>query len=270
MTKHKKTTGICKLTGIEGDYVKSHIIPQSLTRLSKTGEKYIETGIGHKTVRRSTSWYDYNLVIRVGEDILAKIDSFAVDILRQHKLIWSSWSGQELKFPDEIISDQDGHPIARMLKIENSEAIILFFQSLLWRAAASSRAELNDVTLDNFIIEDLRLRILNNNCGSYEDYPVQLFQLITKGIEHNRTPILENKEFISRDGINYGEYTYVRFYFDGLIAYIYLPKVEGYDQNFLSLCIRNENHSVVIIKKFEESRALENIETLVAHKGGNR
>ena len=264
MVKQKKPSGVCKLTGIKGVYVKSHIIPQALTRLSKTGEKYVETGIGRRTVRRSTSWYDENSVIRAGEDMLAEIDSAAISMLRKHKLIWSGWSGEKLPLSDDII-DIDSYPIARMLEIEKPEIIILFFQSLLWRAAVSTRDELKDVILDEDIIEDLRLRILNKSPGSYEQYPIQLFQLITKGIEHNRTPLLERKKFISKNGINYAEYTYVRFYFDGLIAYVYLPKLNSFDKNFLSLCIKNENKSVVIIQKFEESRTLENIKTVLEH-----
>lgn len=85
--------GLCLLTGKKGKFVKSHIIPKSLTRPSKAGNKFLQPAAGSTTVRlikRADSWYDKSIVIREGEDYLSEIDSYAIDELRAQGLLWSS------------------------------------------------------------------------------------------------------------------------------------------------------------------------------------
>ncbi|KVD59127.1 hypothetical protein [Burkholderia ubonensis] len=74
----KKFFGTCALTGEYGQFVKSHLIPRALTRLSRTGEKFIQSGIGERMARVPDSWYDLKLVVRLGEDILADIDDVGI------------------------------------------------------------------------------------------------------------------------------------------------------------------------------------------------
>lgn len=83
----------CKLTGKTGNYVKSHIIPKALTRPRVPGSKFLQLDPlydGTRYIRRSDSWYDKGTVTREGEDYLSDLDSFAIDQLRLHGLVWSS------------------------------------------------------------------------------------------------------------------------------------------------------------------------------------
>ena len=88
-------TGVCALLGVEGTYAKSHLIPLSLTSPSTKGERFIEAGRGLRPIRRFTSWYDQQLVIREGEKILSEIDTAGIEELRRLKLIWSGWGGRK-------------------------------------------------------------------------------------------------------------------------------------------------------------------------------
>jgi hypothetical protein len=68
----KRQSGVCRLTGTPGEFVASHIIPLALTRLSGTGEKRIEAGIGLGIKHRANSWYDNALVKGNGGSRLLK------------------------------------------------------------------------------------------------------------------------------------------------------------------------------------------------------
>jgi hypothetical protein len=104
-----KPVGVCKLTGDSGQFVRSHLIPDALTRLSKTGNKYIETGVGLPVTRPSSSWYDERLVTRRGEDVLEDIDTQGIEILRRHSLVWSGWKGTP-QFND-VVTGPDLWPV---------------------------------------------------------------------------------------------------------------------------------------------------------------
>lgn len=258
--------GICKLTGVRGRFVDSHLIPQALTRLSRTGEKFFESGIGHGVKRRATSWYDSQLVTQDGEDILAAIDARGIEALRQHKLIWSGWAQNEDMLAEFAFSGPAGG--VRSVHVEQPEDLQLFFLSLLWRAAATARHEFADVRVPASVVEDLRQRqrVLNQAPGALADYPVQLFQLATRGTVHNRTPLSERKEMLSADGSWDAEVDYVRFYFDGLTSHIHLPQGAPMQNGYLRSCLGlgAGNGTLVFGHKYELSRASRDIKEIVA------
>ena len=97
--------GTCKLTGLDGRFVDSHILPRALTRPAAAGIKISETALQERPISRPPSWYDNRLVIRAGEDILEAIDTPAIDDLRRHKLVWTSFPN------DSPFSDQDILPV---------------------------------------------------------------------------------------------------------------------------------------------------------------
>ena len=68
--------GICKLTGITGKLVKSHLIPQALTQPEFKGTPLIQVGNGKIPIRRWSSWYDSSIVTSDGEAILADLERF--------------------------------------------------------------------------------------------------------------------------------------------------------------------------------------------------
>ncbi|WP_284880341.1 hypothetical protein [Acinetobacter variabilis] len=86
-----KREGQCKLTLENGKFIKSHLIPQALTKPEIRGGIMKQIGEGTRPKKATSSWYDYELVTRAGEDILTEFDTAAINILRNHQLIWSSW-----------------------------------------------------------------------------------------------------------------------------------------------------------------------------------
>lgn len=252
--------GICALTQTHGRFVASHLIPRALTRLSSIGEKFIEAGIGAGIKKRADSWYDYALCTRAGEDILEEIDTIGINELRRHRLVWSGWSSDEDRLKP---SEGDlGEGKIRLLKLQFPEALRLFFLSLLWRAAASSRPEFADVALSDSEVEDLRLRVLHKTPGPVEDYPIQLFQLITRGPAHNRTPLLERKPLVKDDGSEGEMISFARFYFDGLVSHIHLPRGQPISENYLKVCLGFQETTAVFGREYDDSRTMENLRTM--------
>ncbi len=257
-----RKSGLCKLTGQRGPFVKSHIIPASLTRLPSNGKKIVEAGIGLGVKSRFVSWYDNELVTRVGEDILEEIDTPAIEALRAHKLIWSSWGPDDQLKTSDLLTEP-GVQAFRLVWIPQASELQLFFLSLVWRCAASQRPEFSDVLLSADIVEDLRQRVQSKDPGFIGDYPVQLFQIVSKGMLHNRVPLLEktNVELESGDS---RETEYVRIYFDGLIARVHLGLRDRFDDRYLATCLRSADKTIVFAHEFEKSRAASDIKEMVA------
>jgi len=257
-----RSSGVCKLTGQHGLYVKSHIIPAPLTRLPTNGKKIVEAGIGRGVKSRFVSWYDNELVTRVGEDILEEIDTSAIEVLREHKLVWSSWGAEnELKTDDLLTST--GESALRLVQIQRAKELHIFFLSLLWRSAASSRPEFSDVKLPADTVEDLRQRVLLKDPGAFSDFPVQLFQIISKGTLHNRTPLLERTVVQLEPGETW-EIEYVRFYFDGLVARVHTSRDANVDDRYLGTCLRSDERTIVFTHPFDASRAAADIKEMVS------
>ncbi len=251
----------CRLTGDTGPFVKSHLIPVALTRLSKTGEMYVEAGIGWGQMRRASSWYDSKLVSRLGEDILAEIDDRGIKALRANKLIWSSW-GTAQRQESEDLSLEGGRPAWRMVRMVGPDALRLFFQSLAWRAAASQLPEFAEITLAPHVVEDLRRRVIARDPGPPHDYAVQLFQVISRGVDHNRTPLLEEK-YVPMIGMAPVRVPYIRFWFDGLVAHFHVDS-RSLPADYLATTLGAADPCIVFVNEFEDSRAFANFKEMVA------
>jgi hypothetical protein len=151
----------------------------------------------------------------------------------------------------------------RLSKILGANELHLFFLSLVWRAAASQRTEFSDVQLPPDVLEDLRSRVHAKDSGSIDDYPVQLFQIVTKGILHNRVPLLE-KTVVELEVGGEQEIEYVRIYFDGLVARVHLELRDRFDDRYLATCLRSGGNTIVFAHEFEFSRAAADIKEMVA------
>lgn len=199
--------GLCLLTGKKGKFVKSHIIPKSLTRPSKAGNKFLQPAVGSKAgrlMKRADSWYDKSIVIREGEDYLSEIDSFAIDELRAQGLLWSS---EKLRKPATGSTNE-----ITIVNFNEPLRIRKFFLSLLWRAAVSSLPEFVDVTLSKEQIEILRKIIIGEMEDKLSVFPIILIQLTGVGPTHNFVPIK----------LTFNGWEVYRFYMNGLIAHIHL------------------------------------------------
>ncbi|EZP45591.1 hypothetical protein [Delftia sp. RIT313] len=256
------TNQLCALTGRTGKFVKSHIIPLALTRLERTGEKFVEAGIGLGIKTKSNSWYDNALVTREGEDILADIDAKGIEALRKHKLVWSGWSNEKELFSDDQVL-HNGVPHHRFIQLDCARDLQLLFLSILWRAAASKRSEFQDFTLEPAELEQLRVRVLNKDPGDFGEYPIQLFQISTLGIHHNRTPLMESKEIPNADASPTEIVEYARIYFDGLTAHLHLPRGKALGEIYIQTCLGNPEGTVVFLHRFENSRAQANIVEMI-------
>jgi len=210
--------GVCKLTGSTGKFVDSHLIPKALTRAGGLGSSLIQGGVGRRPVTRHSSWYDPELVTQEGETILAKLDDWAIRELRRTKLVWSGWG------PTKTLTDVDLIPGTewgnRFVESKHWRRLRLFFLSLLWRAAASTREEFSEVRLADEDRERLRKMIVEENPDPIDYFQIQLVQLSTLGFEHNHTPISGTKVISGVNGESDYEVPFYRFYFDGLIAHL--------------------------------------------------
>jgi hypothetical protein len=209
MLKH----GICKLTGNYGQFVASHLVPKALTR-PDTGTYFISGGQGSLPKKSWSSWYDEELVIKKGERILADYDNWAISELRRMELVWSGWRANislPVETPEGFVLSHEGFNLCAV-ECTNPDKLRLFFLSSLWRAAATTRPEFCEVTLEPDELERLRVMVLNGNPRPLDFYPMNLLQIMTRGVQHNLGP------FVKDYG---GKLSAFRFYFDGLIAIMF-------------------------------------------------
>jgi hypothetical protein len=256
--------GKCRLTNSVGRFARSHIIPKALTDLDSKGERRVEVGIGLGIKKRFDSWFDLELCTHEGEKILSEIDTAAIQMLREHQLIWSSWDGEILPRIDFEIGDAKTVPNFRRIRFRDPRTLQLFFLSLLWRAAASKRSEFMHVILSDDEIEDLRKRVCSKSPGLTSDYPVHLQQVTTLGTKHNRAPLMEEMSFALTNEAE-RKVSYVRFYFDGLVAIMFLFRGRNDAGDHLKLSVADgaNGETIVMGRPFEDSRTSENIKTMV-------
>ena len=259
--KNIASHGICKLTLKEGKFVESHILPRALTLLSRTGEKPIQKEEGLSGKPRFQGWYDNQICISAGEEILRDIDTKAIKILRKNHLVWSGWPTELNSLPDKEITIDEKNEISwRMISELDWKSLKLFFLSILWRAAVSEREDMKYVDLSSDIIEKLRIALINKDALSFKSFPIRLYQIVTRGLPHNRTPIIEDFVFTSSP-LQPRVYKVCRIYLDGLVAYVTLNS-DDYLMNGVEIFfLGSSNQTLVITHKFENSRTLSNLIT---------
>lgn len=267
----RRPHGYCKLTRRPGVFVDSHIIPEALTRPSVRGNPLFQVGDGTRATRRWTSWYDSSLVIREGEDYLSALDTWAIAVLREHRLVWSGWGyetnlGSRHTLINGFLGVREVGPI-------DTKRLRLFFLSLLWRAAASSRHEFKEISVPVAHLERLRLAILGQEEPELAFYPVQLTQLSTKGVMHNRTPYPDTKYVPNLEDPSVPELALpiFRFYMDGLIAHFHRELPPTYDVGQVgNLIVGVESSIVLSTVTFEESlQAIEMGSILADHENAH-
>ncbi len=219
MTKELKKHGKCRLTGLSGNYVDSHIIPRALSKLDQQGMPMIQYGEGKHPTRRWTSWYDPELVTEEGENILKDLDTWAIKVLRELKLVWSGWGN--ITNIDEIHDKIGGTPYGiRKVFIKDRERFRKFFLSILWRSACTSLPEFSCIQMPEEDLRKLGLYLCGKEKLDISFYPAMLTQLSTIGIPHNHIPIADTKRIELEDLTSY-DIPIFRFYFDGLIVHFH-------------------------------------------------
>lgn len=254
--------GRCKLTGHQGKFVASHLIPKALTRPQTKGSPFIEAGMGKRPVRRWDSWFDTRLVIQKGEDILSEIDNWAIRELRHNQLIWSGITAEEPLREHEIIPGTDWG--VRLISGLDLQKLRLFFLSLLWRAAATERPEFSEVALPPDDLERLRLILLSRESFPAAFYPIQLTQLATVGVAHNQVPVRMTKRILATEGGPEKSVTFFRFYLEGLIAHIHCQASDnGETEELGPLVVGAADTLVISTVPFEASAQKANLVLLM-------
>lgn len=257
----KRIRGLCALTGVEGVYLASHLIPKALTRPSVAGRPLIQIASGRTPVRRWDSWYDDRLVTADGEALLTELDTWAIQHMRLHRLIWSGWANADSLSGNFTPIEQTPWGIRRITGLD-TQRLRLFFLSLLWRAAATSRPEFAEVEIPESDLEALRKMLLEGRSTPATFYRVSLTQLSTKGEIHNMPPIAQYKSIPSSvPGLAHRLEKIFRFYFDGLIAHIHLPETApNWEPDYGDMVLGAAQELTVSTVTYENSFQRENLE----------
>jgi hypothetical protein len=203
------------------------------------------------------------LVIQEGEEILAKLDAWAIPTLRSNKLIWSGW-GPMQTLPSNLHSEIHGTGWGfREIMTIDSPRLRVFFLSLLWRAAATDRREFAEIRVPQADIEKLRTMIVSGDPNPLSFYPICLVQLSTKGPEQNMTPIASKKQTPAVGNLPAKDIPVFRFYFDGLIAHFERPDPDNSKAEALEkLHLGTSSSLLVSTVTYEASFQRENLERL--------
>lgn len=250
--------GDCSLTGKEGKFVDAHILPKALTRPAIRGEALYQSTKGKGYKKRFSSWYDKSLVIREGEDILARIDNKGIKLLRQNMLIWSSWIVYKPHF--DMLSPALSQHSIRQAELVEPEFLHLFFLSLAWRACASQMPDMRHAKLDDERLELLRQVVSAEKPVQPTFFPVALTQITTKGEVHNYSPttdVVTPPDFITSE-LPERSWEIVRIYLDGLVAHVHLdPFKEAAIDN--SIFLGSTRQTSITGVTYEESFQYENL-----------
>ncbi|ALB69863.1 hypothetical protein [Cronobacter muytjensii] len=136
--------------------------------------------------------------------------------------------------------------------------------SILWRAAASTREDMQEIMLSDNLLEKLRLATLKQDPLAKVDFPVFIYQHNTRGHLHNLTPIMESMVFDFPPPYENREYQFCRIYMDGLVAYIALDADEALIKNMGPLILDSHDTLLLIAIPFDESRSLRNLKALLS------
>lgn len=245
----KKKIGECLLTGEFGPYIKSHILPASLTKPEFSGGMLFQHGAGRRAQKRRTSWYDPAMVVASGEKILSDLDDQGIRILRQHRLVWSGFGPATRVEPDILISDfaPDYKDYGlRKVQLSDPELLRRFFMSLLWRASASSLPEMQDVKLSQEDEHRLKSYLTSGFDLPLNFFPISLTQHHDIGFRHNHTPIRRSKKISPFGDDSSPTVPIYRFYFDGLVAHFHDLSSTQVNDSFINALILGHGTELLV------------------------
>lgn len=167
--KRRRKLITCRLTGIEGLGVDSHIIPRSFYRWKgfqatiRKHELIALQGNDSYLPQRATAKgiYDNSILVSEGEKLLSEWDDYACDLLVRLKA-----DGQ----PVFVDGKEAGLEIAEY----DYTKLKLFFISVLWRAHTTKQQFFGNVELEDSHEKKIRQMILDRSPGEVDDYPVTI------------------------------------------------------------------------------------------------
>ena len=134
-------------------------------------------------------------------------------------MVWSAWGPRITVPPPHDNYGPFGH---RIFDDIDPIPLRLYFASLLWRAAASKRREVAQITIPQDHIDRIAESLRSGVPLVDTFYPVTLAQYSTMGHVHQANPIARLKKTYNNDGNFTFEIPIFRFYFDGLIAHFHV------------------------------------------------
>lgn len=259
MGKREKPEGECLLLGTRGKFAKSHIIPKFLTNRALGRAARIQFGINGYPQLLFDSWWDETIVGEEGERRLRDIDTAAAQIFRSLGISWSNFP-----LSPHAVRAQMGDSEFELISIPDcdTETLRLFFLSLLWRSAVSSRLEFAGITLDQESLETLRRCVLGIEQPSTADFPCVLLLLTTRGEPQIFTPATEIID-MEQLGFTLPNIPIFRFFLDGLIVHMgrKLGDVE-LAESWGRRIVGSSRDLFLLGRPYEGSAQEENIETL--------
>lgn len=214
--KRSKPLGKCLLTGTYGPFARSHIIPRFLADKALSQAHRIQFGQSGPPQLLFNSWIDQQICGDEGEKRLRDIDTAAAQVFRKHGLSW-----RHLPLSGVANREPIGVYDSELIRIPNvdTKSLRLFFHSLLWRSAVSSRFEFGDVVLDSKSTEYLRAIVSGEKEAKDEDWPAVALLLTDIGEPQVHAPlarIINHQAFSS----TLPTIPIFRFFLDGLIVHM--------------------------------------------------
>jgi len=250
--------GLCRLTGQEGKFVKSHIIPRALAPPAPDGEPFAQLGLRRRPSRRRDSWYDRHLVTAAGEEVLTSYDTWAIAELRRLKLIWQSWGPMHALATDDFRKIPRTPWGMRRVTFRDPARMRLFLLSLLWRAAACDLRDMEEARLPASDLRRLRRAIVSGSPPGEEVFPITLTQISTIGRMHNLGPIKMRKRIPKIGSEPSRNEEIIRMYFDGLIVHFHLSPNDRTLAGLAQMLV-GQPSTVLTTIEYEASWQLENL-----------
>ncbi|MCD2171335.1 hypothetical protein [Rhizobium sp. C4] len=192
------------LTGDVGPFSKSHIIPKSFMKRA-TKSPFKEWDGETRPKRSQTGWYDYGILGRSGEAMIAKFDDVAASCFVDNGFTYSK-RRDPLKL--DLLRDNfiDGY-VYEISRVD-TQSLHLFAISLLWRSAVTSLSGFEHITVRARRLEELRQMLLGTEPLSVGDFPA--YFIVFDGA----------RELIKMAPSKIKGHPFIRFFLDGVVCYV--------------------------------------------------
>ena len=217
MTRRNKKSGKCLLLGSEGPFARSHIIPRFVGDKALGQAHRIEMReLGERPKLVFNSWTDPELCGQKGEERLRDIDTAGSKVFQKQGLSWRHFPLTDASKRTEL-----GDSEIELIELSEVDATTLrmFFLSVLWRCAASTRVQFAEISMPPAHLEYLRQIVAGETEPNDSDWPATLLLLTSKGEPQIQAPMAQEIDLRSL-GFDLPSVPIFRFFFDGLIVHM--------------------------------------------------
>lgn len=226
-----KKRGICRLLHTEGEFAKSHIIPDAFMRRISPSP-FMQWDGESRPRKMFSGWYDTELLGHEGEAIIARYDDYIAKVL--YSAGWTYRKRRPHNKPEEL---KDNFIAGFPYSIEpvNTNQIRLFALSLLWRAAETNNSGFSDVKLRPELREDLRQRIVSGDAGNFMEFPVYFTFFDSK------------YELTKMSPIRFQGHPFFRFFLDGVACYVAKSRTNLWSKKQQSMMVGAQKERLVAV-----------------------